>query len=63
MPSPTICDRCGGPLTDGYLIRDYGTDPHTGYHDEQVLCVECLDEEAKELARARGYDPNDDHLK
>ena len=40
----SVCDRCGGPLTDGYEIREYGQHEN-GYVDEEILCAECIEEE------------------
>lgn len=35
-----ICDRCGGPLDEGYEIREYGRD-EDGYADEEIICGNC----------------------
>lgn len=35
------CDRCDREVGDAYEIRDYGTDPETGYVDKQLICYRC----------------------
>ena len=39
------CSECGGPLEDGYEIRNLRKDPETGYTDEWVLCSSCVHKE------------------
>lgn len=42
-----ICCRCGETCILGFEIRTYGPrDPETGDQDEEIVCSECLDEEA-----------------
>ncbi len=42
-----ICCRCGETCILGFEIRTYGPrDPETGDQDEEIVCCECLDEEA-----------------
>jgi|HubBroStandDraft_1064217.scaffolds.fasta_scaffold235180_1 hypothetical protein len=55
LPEQDGCDRCGGPITDGYELRQHGPrGAQTGYQDEEVICVRCAEKEAE------GYWPGDD---
>ena len=38
------CDRCGGRLTNGYEIREFGRDAE-GYADEEIVCAVCIEAE------------------
>jgi hypothetical protein len=40
------CDRCSGPLTNGYETRDFGRDDATGYADVEFICADCIEEES-----------------
>ena len=49
-PEDFDCDRCGKTCTLGYEIRSSGRrDFETGYQDEGIVCVDCI--EAEELDR------------
>ena len=46
------CDRCGSDCQQGmYEIRYFGPrDRETGYQDEEVVCIACLEDAAEQAA-------------
>ena len=37
------CDNCG-EYSESLMIRDFGIDPVTGYHDTEELCEICRED-------------------
>lgn len=47
------CFECGDHgCSDCYIILEFGVDPETGYHDEEVLCGECANERKAKIDAA-----------
>lgn len=45
--APTLCDECGSHCTDADVTLSWWTDPDTGVREERVVCVACVEDEAR----------------
>ena len=52
------CDRCGGPLTNGYETRDFRGNDATGYADVEFICADCIGEESPSTVLVMAGDQN-----
>lgn len=47
IDTPTLCDECGSRCTVADVSTSTWTDPDTGVREERVVCVACVEDQAR----------------